>query len=229
MRRRRRSFASASFQVMFVVTQRAEHFRLHCPSEARRRSGRVLRIRREWAETSVTTSPLGNSTRSAITRARASWKRASVEERLRGIGMVVVRSPWSMVHGSASSHHGLRTTDYGLRTTDPQLPHRHRDYTMPSSPVTCPRYVSPASREPGFQDIRQKTALEFHPQSKKERRGLTGIVGPERIGQEQHRGRHPLGDGEQSMKLLRGKGKTLSFRVRRKRRVRASRKSVLRS
>lgn len=56
----------------------------------------------------------------------------------------------------------------------------------------------------GFKTFVQKTALEFHPQSK-ERRGLTGIVGPNGSGKSNIADAIRWVMGEQSMKLLRGK------------------------
>lgn len=56
----------------------------------------------------------------------------------------------------------------------------------------------------GFKTFAQKTALEFHPQSK-QRRGLTGIVGPNGSGKSNIADAIRWVMGEQSMKLLRGK------------------------
>lgn len=56
----------------------------------------------------------------------------------------------------------------------------------------------------GFKTFAQKTALEFHPQSK-ERRGLTAIVGPNGSGKSNIADAIRWVMGEQSMKLLRGK------------------------
>src|SRR3989338_1495857 len=56
----------------------------------------------------------------------------------------------------------------------------------------------------GFKTFAQKTALEFHPQSKA-RRGLTGIVGPNGSGKSNIADAIRWVMGEQSMKLLRGK------------------------
>ncbi|HWQ99248.1 MAG TPA: AAA family ATPase [Candidatus Methylomirabilis sp.] len=56
----------------------------------------------------------------------------------------------------------------------------------------------------GFKTFAQKTALEFHPQSKA-RRGLTGVVGPNGSGKSNIADAIRWVMGEQSMKLLRGK------------------------